>query len=149
MALSENDVGRRYSGPSKTLTDAHFLMYSAVSGDVHPIHYDVEYAKGSSFGAPVAHGLLLAGLMALGASDAKDHIEGFAMIEQGSRFLKPVKVGDTVRPQFELEKIWRDGDRKFCRFKTSLLNHQGETLVEGFHLYRILQQEIPGGGGHG
>jgi acyl dehydratase len=149
MTLSENDVGRRYTGPSKTLTDAHFLMYSAVSSDVHPIHYDVEYAKNSSFGSPVAHGLLLAGLMALGASDAKDDIEGFAMVEQGSRFLKPVMVGDTVRPQFELEKIWQDGNRKFCRFKTSLLNHEGETLVEGFHLYRILPQKSAGGGGHG
>ena len=44
MLLSKADVGRRFVGPSKTLTDAHFLMFSAVSGDVHPIHYDVEYA---------------------------------------------------------------------------------------------------------
>ncbi len=33
MGLSKADVGRRFSGPSKTLTDAHFLMYSAISGE--------------------------------------------------------------------------------------------------------------------
>lgn len=142
MGLSKADVGRRFSGPSKTLTDAHFLMYSAISGDVHPIHYDVEYAKGTPFGAPVAHGLLLAGLMALGASDAGDALDGLAMVEQGTTYRKPVKVGDTVHPEFEIEDVWQDDKKRdFCRFKTELLNHEGEMMAEGFHVYRILTKQ--------
>ena len=139
MALSKADVGRRFSGPSKTLTDAHFLMFSAVSGDVHPIHYDVEYAKNTAFGAPVAHGLLLTGLMALGASDAGVALDGMAMVEQGTVFRKPVTVGDTVHPEFEIEEVWQDDKQhSFCRFKTELLNHKDELLVEGFHVYRFM-----------
>ncbi len=149
MALSNSDVGRRFTGPSKTLTDAHFLMFSAVSGDVHPIHYDVEYAKKTPFGAPVAHGLLLAGLMALGAADTSSDLEGLAMVEQGCQFLKPVKVGDTVHPEFELEKIWVEKNREFCRFQTMLLNHRGETMAQGFHVYRILPHEDTDGKEHG
>lgn len=149
MALSNIEVGRRFTGPSKTLTDAHFLMFSAVSGDVHPIHYDVEYAKNTPFGEPIAHGLLLAGLMALGASETRGGLEGLAMVEQGCRFLKPVKVGDTVRPEFELEQIWREGKREFCRFKTMLVSHRGDMLVEGFHVYRIMGQPEGTEDGHG
>lgn len=149
MALSKIEPGRRFAGPSKTMTDAHFLMFSAVSGDVHPIHYDVEYARSTPFGEPVAHGLLLAGLMALGASEARGDLGALAMVEQGCRFLKPVKVGDTVRPEFELERVWNEAGREFCRFKTMLKSHSGETLAEGFHVYRILHAEHGTGRGNG
>ena len=131
--------GATFDGPSKTLTDAHFLLFSGVTGDVHPIHYDVEYAKQTRFGRPLAHGLLLSALTALGASSARDQIDGLVFVEQGCRFLKPAMVGDTIRPRFTLEKIWREGHRTFYRFQTKLLNQRGETLLEGFHVYRAFE----------
>ena len=48
--------------PSRTITDANFAAFQQVSCDNHPIHYDVEYAKQTRFGKPLAHGLLLASL---------------------------------------------------------------------------------------
>ena len=54
--------------PSKTLTDAHFLFFSGLTGDVHPIHYDCEYAKRAGADRPLAHGLLLAAMTAFGAT---------------------------------------------------------------------------------
>jgi 3-hydroxybutyryl-CoA dehydratase len=134
----EGDV---FEGPSKTLTDAHFLFFSALTGDVHPIHYDAEYAKATRFGKPLAHGLLLASLTALGASTGRDRLEGFIFLEQGCRFLKPAVVGDTIRPRQAIERIWEENGKRFCRVKTSLLNQRDETLIEGFHLYRVLQDE--------
>lgn len=135
------EVGETFEGPSKTLTDAHFLMFSAVTGDVHPIHYDVEYAKKTRFGRPLAHGLLLVSLTALGASNARERLEGFVFVEAGNRFIKPAVVGDTVRPVFTVERIWQDGHRRFCRVQTQLLNQRGETLLEGFHVYRMLEAQ--------
>jgi len=41
----EIEPGQIFTTPSKTLTDAHFLFFSGLTGDNHPIHYDVEYAK--------------------------------------------------------------------------------------------------------
>ena len=134
-------AGEQFEAPSKTLTDAHFLLFSGVTGDTHPIHYDVEYAKRTRFGKPLAHGLLLASLTALGASDARDRLEGFVFVEQGCRFLKPALVGDTIRPRFEVEKLWEDNGRLFCRVAVRLLNQRDETLLEGFHVYRILKKE--------
>jgi 3-hydroxybutyryl-CoA dehydratase len=134
----EGDV---FEGPSKTLTDAHFLFFSALTGDVHPIHYDAEYAKATRFGKPLAHGLLLASLTALGASTGRDRLEGFIFLEQGCRFLKPAVVGDTIRPRQEIERIWEEKGKRYCRVRTSLLNQRDETLIEGFHLYRVLRDE--------
>ncbi|MCC6610367.1 MAG: MaoC family dehydratase N-terminal domain-containing protein [Burkholderiales bacterium] len=133
--------GQCFEGPSKTLTDAHFLMFSGVTGDVHPIHYDVEYAKSTRFGKPVAHGLLLASLTALGASNARERIDGFVLVEQGSSFMTPACVGDTVTPRLEVERVWSDDGRRFCRLRTTLVNQRGEKLLEGFHVYRVLERK--------
>ncbi|HEX2565849.1 MAG TPA: MaoC/PaaZ C-terminal domain-containing protein [Burkholderiales bacterium] len=136
--------GDLFEGPSKTLTDAHFLFFSALTGDVHPIHYDAEYAKQTRFGKPLAHGLLLQSLTALGASSGRDRLEGFVFIEQGCRFLKPAVVGDTVRPRQQVERIWEEGGKRFCRVRTELRNQRDEVLIEGFHLYRILGHDKKG-----
>lgn len=130
--------GEIFKGPSKTLTDAHFMMFSAVTGDTHPIHYDVEYAKKTRFKKPLAHGLLLTSLVALGASDARERLDGLVMLEQGSTFLKPVMVGDTISPRLTFEKDWTEGSHRFCRFVTELFNQNEECVMRGFHVYRIL-----------
>lgn len=134
--ISEGEI---LESPSKTLTDAHFLLFSGVTGDVHPIHYDAEYTKQTRFGKPVAHGLLLASLTALGASSGRERIDGFVLVEQGCRFLKAALVGDTVKPTLVVEKLWREGKRLMCRVKTTLTNQRGEVLLEGFHVYRVLE----------
>lgn len=134
----EIEEGQVFTTPSKTLTDAHFLFFSGLTGDNHPIHYDVEYAKATKFGAPLAHGLLLAGMTALGGSDASFQIDGFVFVEQGSRFLKPAKIGDTIHTRLTVEKIWQDGKRRYVRFATAMLNQHDETVLEGFHVYQIV-----------
>jgi acyl dehydratase len=131
--------GLSFNGPSKTLTDAHFLLFSGVTGDTHPSHYDIEYAKHSRFGKPLAHGLLLASMTALGASSLRDELNGFVFVEQGCSFKRPAVVGDTIRPRFVLERIWQEGHRTFYRFGTSLLNQRDEVLLTGFHVYRKLE----------
>lgn len=141
--MAENElprVGERFEGPSKTLTDAHFLFFAGLTGDAHPIHYDVEYAKTTRFGKPLAHGLLLAGLTAMGASSGRERIDGFVFVEQGCRFLKPAAVGDTIRPRQEVERVWQEGKKTFCRIRTQLLNQRDEVVLEGFHLYRIIRE---------
>lgn len=140
VPLREGDV---FEGPVRVLTNQHFQLFSDISGDSHPIHHDAEYAKATRFGKPVAHGLLLASLTALGASTGRERCHGFVFIEQGCRFLAPVFVGDTVRPSLAVERVWREGHRQFCRFKTSILNQRGEQVLDGFHVYRLFDLEQP------
>jgi acyl dehydratase len=137
MFFDELKVNDEFTSPSKTITDAHYLFFSGLTGDNHPIHYDAEYCRKTKFGKPVAHGLLLAGMTALGASYVSNRIDGFILVEQGCRFLRPVFVGDTIYPKHTVEKIWRDSSRGFVRFKTTITNQRGEKVLEGFHVYLI------------
>jgi acyl dehydratase len=145
MFIDELKPGDVFESPSRTLTDAHFLFFSGLTYDSHPIHYDVEYARRTRFGKPLAHGLLLAALTALGGSNASHRLDGFVFVEQGSRFLRPVAVGDTVRPRFTVERIWREERRRFVRFATALVNQRDEVVLEGFHVYRVLEADAARG----
>jgi acyl dehydratase len=127
--------------PSKTLTDAHFLFFAGLTGDCHPIHYDIEYARKMGFEKPLAHGLLMAAMTALGATPAWPQLNGFVFVEQGCRFLKPAVVGDTLYPRMEVARVWNEDKRRFVRLITTIRNQRQETLLEGFHVYRVRTQE--------
>jgi len=45
-------VGEVYRNPSRTVTEAHFAAFQALSGDNHPIHYDIEYCRAHSRCSP-------------------------------------------------------------------------------------------------
>ena len=133
-------IGDRWASPSRTMTDAHFAFFAGATGDNHPLHYDVEYAKTTPFGAPLTHGLLVMAMTAVGASPLTHrlHDSMIAFLEQGGRFLKPVLLGDTVYPEHEvvaLEK--KSGGRGILRLAARIRNQRGETVLDGFHVYLI------------
>ena len=132
-------VGEKFHIPAKTMTDAHFLFFAAMTGDNHPIHYDDEYAKTTRFGKRVAHGLLLTALTAVGASTLSSLLEGsiVAFVEQSARFLKPVLIGDTITPELEVNEVIPKTDVGLLRLATRVKNQRGETVLEGMHAYLI------------
>ena len=132
-------LGEKFSIPAKTMTDAHFLFFAGMTGDNHPIHYDDEYAKTTRFGKRVAHGLLVASMTATGASSLSPLIEGsiIAFVEQSSRFLKPVLIGDTVSPELEVTELISKSDSGLVRITTRVRNQHGEVVLEGMHAYLI------------
>lgn len=141
--LEDFKVGDRFRVPSKTMTDTHFLLFSALTGDNHPIHYDVEYAKQTRFGRPVAHGYLITIMTAMGGSNLNFAVENsiVAFIEQTSRVLKPVFVGDTLTPQGEVIEILPKGKQGILKFRTWVTNQTGETVLEGTQTYLIKSRE--------
>jgi len=130
-------AGDVFQTPSKTITDAHALFFAAVTGDNHPIHYDMEYAAARPFGRPIMHGLMLAALTAAGASALSPLMDGFIFIEQGSRFRKPVFTGDTIYPRLTVERIWSERGRDYVRLATALHNQRKELVLEGFQVYLV------------
>jgi acyl dehydratase len=132
-------LGDRFASPSKTLTDAHFLFFAGLTGDAHPLHYDDEYAKRTRFGRRLAHGLLLTSLTAVGASTLAPVIEAsiVAFVEQRTRFLAPVFVGDTLKPEHEVVGLERRRSAGLLSLRVTLVNQRGETVLEGEHRYLI------------
>src|SRR5215831_17275523 len=132
-------LGERFQSPGRTLGDAHFLLFSGLTGDNHPLHYDEEYARHTRFGARVAHGLLVMAMSALGGSPMSARLEAsmIAFLEQGGRFLKPVLLNDTVHAEFEVAGLERKGDRGVLRLRIAMVNQRNETVLEGHHVYLL------------
>ena len=90
--------------PSRTVTDANFAAVQVVSGDNHPIHYDVEYCRRQGHPGLLAHGLQVLCFSAAGAG-LLPHVMGETLVgffEQSSKFLKPVHAGDTLYPRLTI-----------------------------------------------
>jgi acyl dehydratase len=133
--------GRQFAGTSHALGQAAFMQFAEMTGDAHPLHYDAEYAKKTQFGKPLAHGLLLMSMTALGATPLSNNVEDsmVAFLEQGGRFVKPVLLGDTVTPVMEVEeaRLASNPANGIVRFSVRLTNQRGELVLAGFHTYLI------------
>ena len=89
--FEEFHLGETFPLPSRTVTEAQFLAFQAVSGDNHPIHYDREYCRRHGHPELLAHGYQVLVQTAAGAGQFPFLVEEslIAFIEQSSRFLAP------------------------------------------------------------
>ena len=51
-------VGELLVSPGRTITETDIILFAGLTGDWHPIHTNVEYAKKTMFGERIAHGML-------------------------------------------------------------------------------------------
>jgi len=133
--------GRRFPGGVHVIDEETIGLFARMTGDAHPLHYDAEYAKRTAFGKPLAHGLLLMSMTALGATSLSKHVEAsmVAFLEQGGRFLKPVLTGDSVTAEMEVESArpTSGGVNGVVRFAVRLTSQRDELVLSGFHTYLI------------
>lgn len=52
-------AGQRIASRTRTVTEADVATFSHLTGDLHPIHLDAEWAKSSQFGERIAPGMLV------------------------------------------------------------------------------------------
>jgi 3-hydroxybutyryl-CoA dehydratase len=134
-------VGFAFRGEAKLLSLEHFSQFAALTGDKHPIHYDPAFAAKTTFGRPVAHGLLLTAMTAFGATPFSEAIEDamVALVEQQMRFLRPAFVGDVVTPEFKVasNKPSAGGRVAVVELSVVLSNQAGEHILEGRHVYLL------------
>jgi 3-hydroxybutyryl-CoA dehydratase len=133
--------GQAFPGATATCSVDDFLAFARITGDAHPIHYDADYAARTRFGKPLAHGLLVAGYSALGATALSRRLEEsmVAMLEVGFRYRRPVFAGDVLTSHFAVAETRRDPakDSGVVRFDIRLTNAKGEVVVEGHHTYLV------------
>jgi 3-hydroxybutyryl-CoA dehydratase len=134
-------VGFAFRGEQKVLTEERFLQFAAMTGDAHPIHYDAAYAANTRFGKPIAHGLLLTSLTALGATAMSASFEDsmIAMIEQRWQFRNPAFIGDVMVAEYEIVSNGTTSNGRSARIEIGVIlrNQAGVCLLEGCHVYLI------------
>jgi acyl dehydratase len=103
-------------------------MFTEMTGDKNPIHYDADLAAESPFGGLIVQGGVTTGLLnAVVAEDLPG--PGTVFLETNWRFAKAVRVGETITATVEVEHV--RSDKPICKLVTTIRNAQGEPCVLG------------------
>lgn len=140
LYLDDFKLGDVFVSQSQTLDEKHFAAFAQMTGDSHPIHYDHDYARAKGWEAPIAHGLLLLGICAIGAAPlSEDLINSMvAMLGNDVRYRRPAIIGDTVTPEFTVTAIEpKEDDRGILRLAITLYNQRRELILEGTHILML------------
>jgi acyl dehydratase len=86
------EVGRAFI-LQRTLTQADFDRFAALSGDDNPIHVDPDFAATTRFGKTVSHGMLLYSLI---HRALQRDFPGAVALEQGLTFPSPTYAGEAL-----------------------------------------------------
>ena len=113
----------------KTVTADDIADFARVTGDTNPLHRDAAYAAKTRFKEPIAHGMLSAGYISavLGTKLAPSCCAVY--VSQSLRFLRPVKVGDTIKAVAEVKGI--EPEKRLYTIETDCFNQNGEPVVKG------------------
>jgi 3-hydroxybutyryl-CoA dehydratase len=135
--LDDFTPGEVFTSQPHTLSDKHFA--ARIIGIVM-LHHNADYARGKGWEAPLAHGLMLLGLCALGAAPISGELTEsmIAMLGNEARYRRPAFVGDTVTPQFTVIAVEPKDDRRgIVRLAITLRNQRGEVVLEGMHVLML------------
>ncbi|CAG2142265.1 hypothetical protein LMG31506_02644 [Cupriavidus yeoncheonensis] len=141
------EIGERMNLPSRTMTDALFAAFQLASGDNHPVHYDVEYCRAHGMPHMLAHGYQVVIQTAAGSGLFPHMVEESlkAFIEQGSRFLAPVYVGDTLYSSLTVSELIPGRTTGVLVMRTEVRNQNDVCVMEGWQKY-LLRKRSPAQG---
>lgn len=132
-------LGEVFNLPSRTMTEAIFLAFQAASGDNHPIHYDVEFCRRHGMPHMLAHGFQVAIQTAAGAGFFPFMVEDSlkAFLDQSSRFLAPVFVGDTLYASLRIAALEPQRTTGVLTMASSVKNQKGVLVLDGTQRYLL------------
>ena len=112
----------------RTITGPMIDAFAEISGDHNPVHLNDNYAKNTMFGQRIAHGALVSSLFStiLGTELPG---EGCIYMSQSSKFVAPVKVGDSITATVTVKEIIAEKNRVLL--ETVACNQEGKTVVVG------------------
>ncbi len=118
---------------------ADIEAFAAVSGDVNPVHMDEAYARTTTFGGRIAHGMLAAAYISAVLGNQLPG-PGAIYLSQSLRFRRPVKIGDPVTARVTVKSL--DADKAHATFETACLV-SGKTVVDGEALIMVPRRDAP------
>jgi acyl dehydratase len=122
--LAVGAVARR----SRTVTARDIELFTELTGDRNPLHYDAAAAEASRFGGIIVQGGVTSGLLnAVVAEDLPG--PGSVFLHVDWRFLQPVRPGDTITAEVELLETRED--KPIHRLRTTISNQDGVVVLDG------------------
>jgi acyl dehydratase len=103
-------------------------LFTELTGDRNPLHYDEEAAKKSRFGGIIVQGGVTSGLLnAVVAEDLPG--PGSVFLEVDWKFTAPVRPGDEITA--EVEVLTAREDKPITTLRTTIVNQDGATVLDG------------------
>lgn len=124
---------------SKTFTYDEIVSFAEMSGDRNPLHLDAAAAKESGFEGEIVHGALLNALISA-VIGMELPGQGTIYMEQDSRFLKPVYIGERVTAVVTVDSIIKP-EKGIIKLKTSVKNQSDEVVLDGFAIVKVKRQK--------
>lgn len=106
---------------------ADIEAFAEVSGDINPVHLDEAYARTTTFGGRIAHGMLSAAYISA-VLGTRLPGPGAIYLSQQMRFRRPVKIGDPVTARATVKAL--DEKRGHVTLET-VCEVNGKTVVDG------------------
>ncbi len=113
---------------TRTISQRDIELFTEISGDRNPIHYDQELAAKSRFGRVVVQGGVTSGLLnAVVAEDLPG--PGSVFLEVSWKFRAPVGPGDEITAEVTVTSARED--KPITTLATTITNQDGVVVLDG------------------
>ncbi len=113
---------------SRTVTARDIELFTEMSGDRNPLHYDEAAAKRSRFGGIVVQGGVTSAILnAVVAEDLPG--PGTVFLQTNWSFRAPVRPGDTITGEVTVTNVRED--KPITELETRVLLSDGTVVLEG------------------
>jgi acyl dehydratase len=121
------EIGRT-ARRTRTVQQRDIELFTEITGDRNPLHYDEAAATASRFGGIIVQGGVTSGLLnALVAEDLPG--PGSVFLHVDWNFRAPVKPGDEITA--EAEVIEARADKPIYTLRTTITNQDGTVVLDG------------------
>ncbi len=118
------DVARR----SRVVQARDIELFTEITGDRNPLHYDEAAASASRFGGLIVQGGVTSGLLnAVVAEDLPG--PGSVFLHVDWSFRAPVKPGDEITAEVEVTEVRED--KPMTTLRTTITNQAGTVVLDG------------------
>lgn len=113
---------------SRDITSKDIVLFTDISGDRNPLHYDAEIAGATRFGGIVVQGGVTSAILnAIVAEDLPG--PGTVFLQVNWSFKAPVRPGDTITGEIKVNKV-RD-DKPITELETRVFISDGTLVLDG------------------
>ncbi len=122
--MRTGDTARR----TRTITPRDIELFTELTGDRNPLHYDADLAMASRFGGIVVQGGVTSGLLnAVVAEDLPG--PGTVFLHVDWSFRAPVRPGDTIVAEVRVLEVRED--KPIATLSTVITNQDGVVVLDG------------------
>jgi acyl dehydratase len=113
---------------ARTISARDIELFTELTGDRNPLHYDRQAAADSRFGGIIVQGGVTSGLLnAVVAEELPG--PGSVFLHVDWHFKSPVRPGDEITA--EVEVLEAREDKPLTRLRTTITNQEGTIVLDG------------------